>query len=488
MKKKLLTFLMIIASAFTLTACSDSEEADNKKVSDTNHADYACYRHEDTVDANGHTNRTYYYINQHDSFDLTFRVNRNHASGDFICGTTIISNDALNYMRYSLIDTKGTTIVDYDKYAYFNRIGSTPYFKFTSTKQGEGEVFYGIFDETGETLIEEKYKEISLFPTDQYIFFLCEYPDGTYDILKEDGNAIIEKIAIANPDGSVYHNRFNNSGKGLFVLNNDTVSVLVSESTGEILATEDNNFLNTLPDYYISNQESGNFELYLISDNNDKVTSMGADFGISHCYAIKDYRYLYDDSGLVTAITDDEGNIKEQPENLLFTPLQIGNTYSMLLEYADKYVMRDSSNKELDKFDKASYTLLSIEEYGVGFQKGDANFVYNFKGDVVLQEVDYDGTYKLKNGRHIIHIPETDKIITSDVCNSYSMLIHDEYHLLQDPELTKYQVLDKDFTLVFEFASEDFRTFIEGTGYDFIVLKDGIYTPTGKKIEAEGLN
>jgi hypothetical protein len=68
------------------------------------------------------------------------------------------------------------------------------------------------------------------------------------------------------------------------------------------------------------------------------------------------------------------------------------------------------------------------------------------------------------------------------------MLIHDEYHLLQDPELTKYQVLDKDFTLVFEFASEDFRTFIEGTGYDFIVLKDGIYTPTGKKIEAEGLN
>ena len=40
MKKKLLTFLMIIASAFTLTACSDSEKLFNERLKkDKNTAD-----------------------------------------------------------------------------------------------------------------------------------------------------------------------------------------------------------------------------------------------------------------------------------------------------------------------------------------------------------------------------------------------------------------------------------------------------------------
>ena len=159
----------------------------------------------------------------------------------------------------------------------------------------------------------------------------------------------------------------------------------------------------------------------------------------------------------------------------------------MLLEYEDRYSLKDSSNKELEKFDKSSYTLLSIEEYGIGFQKGEDTYVYNYDGDVILQEMEYDGGYHLLNNKNIIPIPETGTIITSDVCDRYVTTIHDEYHLIQD-ELTIYQVLDKDLKVIFEFKAEGLDTFISGTGYDFIVLKDGIYTPTGKKLEITGLN
>lgn len=485
MKKKFLSLAMVLISAFALTACSDKETTTNTDTSNTNHADYACYKHEDSVDAEGHTNRTYYYINQNDSFELTFRVNHNHTSDDFICGTAIIANDALNYMRYSLIDTEGKTIVDYDKYAYFERLGTSSYFKFTSVK--EGDILYGIFDEKGETITEEKYSDITCFPTDEKLFFLCQTAENTYDICKEDGTALISNVTITDVDNSTYYNRFDNEGKGLFALINDIETTLVSESTGEIIASDNTDYMVNLPDYYVSNKETGNLELFILSDNYDKALSLGSDYGSYHCYAIKDYRYIYDDTGLVVAIFDDEGNLKEQPGNVIITKLQIADTYSLLLEYEDRYSIKDSSNKELEKFDKSSYTLLSIEEYGVGFQKGDDTYVYNYDGDVILQEMEYDGSYHLLNNKHIIPIPETGTVITSDVCDRYAATIHDEYHLIQD-ELTKYQVLDKDLKVIFEFTAESLDTIISGTGYDFIVLKDGIYTPTGKKLEVTGLN
>ena len=51
MKKKLFSLAMVLVSAFALTACSDKETTTNTDASNTNHADYACYKHEDSVDA-----------------------------------------------------------------------------------------------------------------------------------------------------------------------------------------------------------------------------------------------------------------------------------------------------------------------------------------------------------------------------------------------------------------------------------------------------
>ncbi len=477
MKKKLLILAISLLSVMGLTACADKTDKNNG--SKTN-LDYTCYRFEDSVDESGYTNRTYYYVNQEGSFSLTFRVNRNHYSEDFHHGTAVISNDALNYMRYSLIDTEGNTIIGYDDYAEFHRLGSTVYFSYTSIDGA----LCGVFNDEGKELIDEKYNEISLFPETDEIFFMCRLDDDTYDIYRENGKVIAEGISIPDISSSEYVNRFSKSGKGLFIFENNGRLTLLSESTGEIIAEVDSSAANTLPDSYLSENEDGVNVMYIISADNDAVYPLGAEYTGCMCYATKDYRYIYDNSYKIVAVFNDKGVLKEEPEDATIHMLHIADTYSLIYEYPDKYVLKGAGNKQLMKFDKDTYTLLSIVDYGFGIRKGEDVFLYDFSGNVLFKDLEYNGSYVLKNGSSIIHFDGTDTVISSETCREYVDTLYGKYYLLKD-ELTKYQVTDLNFRVIFEFAADDFLEILKGTGYHLIKLTDGLYTPDGKKFEFE---
>lgn len=118
---------------------------------------------------------------------------------NFYYGTSLITNDSYGYDRYMVVDSEGNEIIKYDSYDYMKRLETLPYFIVTTDKEA-GELV-GLISETGSAVVPEKYKDISLYPSDDKIIYLCDKGENIYDIRSENGDIITEDITITNiPD------------------------------------------------------------------------------------------------------------------------------------------------------------------------------------------------------------------------------------------------------------------------------------------------
>ena len=168
MKKRILLTIPFILSAL-LIGCGKPDKNDSS-VADT--SDYILTDTSERADSNGKLKRTYTFVNSEKEISFTYNVLKNFSMENFYYGTSLITNDSYGYDRYMVVDSEGNEIIKYDSYDYMKRLETLPYFIVTTDKES-GELV-GLISETGSAVVPEKYKDISLYPSDDKIIYLCD--------------------------------------------------------------------------------------------------------------------------------------------------------------------------------------------------------------------------------------------------------------------------------------------------------------------------
>lgn len=404
MRKKILALSLTLLTAFSLFGCGKSDNFKIKHEKSNNHSDFFCYKTADsTPDENGNVSRTFYFINEKDNFELTYKILKNFTISDFYCGSALITNDSYGYNRYMVVDEKGYELIPYDTYSYMERIGNTKYFIYSTEKDDNK---YGIVDENNNSIIDCRYSSIKKLNTDKAIIYLCNKENDVYDICSESGSVIKEDITIFDTDACQYYvSMFSPDKTGIIVIQDDGKQTLISEKNGNTILEYAENVSDSILNYYKTSPLSGEIHLCMIADDGTKLYNLSDDYLDCNVFAIKGFRYVYNSDGIIVAKYSGGGRLteKSKDENIIH-PIVTNKTKSLIIEHSDRYSVKNSTDKEVAKFKKDTYELVECTDYGFVMKKDDSFAIYDAEGKLLYDNVIIDGDYKIDETTYIYSV------------------------------------------------------------------------------------
>lgn len=485
MKKKIIALLLSVALVVALCACGKSKKTAPRPPKNNDSETYYCYKTSDSPkNEKGILKRTFYFANENSSAELTYNVISNFTMDDFYQNVSLITNDSYGYDRYMLVDIKGKELIPYDTYTSMARIGKTKYFEVNGDKKQE---LVRVINPDNKVIIDEKYTSVVEFPTEEKLFFLCKNPDGTYDVLKETGISVIENVPIDDIQKCSYKvSKFSADFTGVLILQCTDKVMVVSEKTGDVLIDNVRLINDNILYYYQKIDVGQESELLFLNNDATKLLSVNGEYTGCTIFPLEDEKYIINGDGLLVAACNNSGKITTnytQEEKLI--PIELATTNYAFIESKDKYVLKSPSGKDVGKYTKDKFTLVSYGEYGFCMEVADAGLnYYNFKGEVLFENIPKDSTDEegkpIENATTISPVGKLLFQLTADESVVFSKP-EDNICIISNTALNKFFVKDATGTLS-EFEKDKVLSFNYDHGYLLVNTVDGVCNKKGEII------
>lgn len=479
MKKRILLTIPFILSSL-LIGCGKPDKNDSS-VADT--SDYILTDTSERADSNGKLKRTYTFVNSEKEISFTYNVLKNFSMENFYYGTSLITNDSYGYDRYMVVDSEGNEIIKYDSYDYMKRLETLPYFIVTTDKES-GELV-GLISETGSAVVPEKYKDISLYPSDDKIIYLCDKGEDVYDIRSENGDVITEDITITNiSDCGYVESPFSSGGYGILCINTGTGYRYISEKNGSTVIEHADYYDENIFDYYITSASQGDVQLGFFNNDGTKFYPISDDYSGCRIFATSDYRYIYDSSDIIVATYSSGGSLVGTSDNgEILRPMLYGNNRTFFIETESAYILKDSDDDQVEKFSKDTCTLEGSSNYGFVITKDGAGTVYSLKGKKLYTDLTVTDKLYIDDNTYLANI--YGHLVPLDINETISYQSEKGFCLTENQSEGKIYIKDSSNTLS-EYNTTDFISLLHTDNDSIFLVKttNGLFNINGNAIKS----
>lgn len=479
MKKKVLLAIPFVLSAL-LIGCGKSGKNDTS-VTDT--SDYILTDTTEKTGSDGKLKRTYTFVNSEKEISFTYNVLNNFSMENFYYGTSLITNDSYGYDRYMVVDTSGNEIIKYDSYDYMERLEHLPYFIVTTDKEA-GELV-GLISETGSSVVPEKYNDISLYPADDKIMYLCDKGENIYDIRSENGDIIAEDVTIGNTTDCGYvESPFSSGNYGILCISSGTGYSYISEKDGSTVIEHADYYDENIFDYYKTSASEGDVQLGFFNNNGTKFYPVSEDYSNCRIFATSDYRYVYDSSDIIVATYSSGGSlVGSSDKGEILHPMLYGKNHTFIIETESAYILKDSDDNQVEKFSKDSCTLTSSSDYGFVIVKDDVGTVYSLSGKKLYSDLTVTDRLYIDENTYLADI--YGYLVPLDINELVTYQSEKGFCITENQSEGKLYIKDSSKTLS-EYNSADFLNLIhtEDDSIFLIETTNGLFNINGNAIKS----